>query len=278
MKLSFIVLFLIVSTEAFANKELPLWEFGVGAFPLRTDHYRGSPQNKWYTFPLLAYVYRGEKVEAESGYIRGHILKSGNLLLDWSFALGLNTNSEENNLRKGMRDLDPTFEVGPALRYYLWKSQDGDHFINLEMPYRAVYSSNLKYLEHVGYYSIPYINYLSKPATHTLGFAVEASVGIQYGSQGFHNRFYAVSSKDVNPTRSYFHSVAGYSGTQFSVLLSKRINDFLIMPFLRYDYLDKAVYTDSPIYKNPNFVMFGMAFIWYFSHSDKKQKAPTMVK
>ena len=123
------------------------------------------------------------------------------------------------------------------LRYYLWKSKDGQHFVNLEMPYRAIYATNLQYIDHVGYYAIPYVNYLSKASPETFGWAVDVSLGIQYGSSGFHNRFYAVDTPDVTPERKHFHSVSGYSGTQLAMLVSRRIGNVQVMPFVRYDYL-----------------------------------------
>jgi outer membrane scaffolding protein for murein synthesis (MipA/OmpV family) len=275
------ILFLMISFPTLSAEEgqkLPLWEFGVGALPFRADHYRGSPQSKLFNFPLAAYVYRGKNVEAENGYIRGHLVRFNDVVIDLSFSLGLPVNSDTDNLRSGMRDLDPTFELGPMIRYYLWKSKDGQHFVNLEMPYRAVYATNLQYIDHVGYYSIPYVNYLSRPSPETFGWSVDLSLGIQYGSSSFHNRFYAVDTQDVKPGRGYYHSASGYSGTQLALLFSKRIKDVLVTPFFRWDYLDGAVYNKSPLYKNPNYTMYGLAFIWYFARSKEEQTARTMVK
>jgi outer membrane scaffolding protein for murein synthesis (MipA/OmpV family) len=267
------------SLWASPSSELPLWELGVGMLNFRADHYRGSPQNKWYHLPFPAYTIRGKHIEGENGYIRGHIMKvSHDLVLDLSFNLGLGVNSEANDFRKGMEKLDPTFEVGPILRYYMWKSKDEAHFLNLEMPYRAVYATDLTYLDHVGYYSIPYLNLLSKGTRSTWGWGSEFSIGPQYGSSSWHNRFYAVNSSEVTSKRKYFHAVSGYSGTQFMAVFNRRYGDFLIIPFFRWDYLDGAVYKDSPLYKNGNYTFFGVGVVWYFAHSKERQSAPTMVK
>lgn len=273
------LIFLSFKSYSATPKTLPLWEAGAGILPFRADHYRGSPQNDWYQLPFPAYTIRGKNFEGENGYIRGHIMRfHERLVLDLSFNLGLNVNSAADRLRKGMRNLDPTFEIGPILRYYLWKSEDETHFLNLEMPYRAVYATNLTYIDHVGYYSIPYLNLLSKGSEKSWGWGSEFSVGLQYGSKSFHDRFYAVDSSDVTSTRPYFHSVAGYSGTQFMATFNKRIGDILLVPFFRYDYLNGAVYKNSPLYKNPNYTFFGVAVIWFFAHSKEQQSAPTMVK
>ncbi len=279
-------LLLILTTILFATsviaesrKTLPLWEAGAGILPFRADHYRGSPQNDWYQLPFPAYTIRGKNFEGENGYIRGHIMRfNEKLVLDLSFSLGLNVNSDADKLRKGMRNLDPTFELGPILRYYLWKSKDENHFLNFEMPYRAVYATNLTYIDHVGYYSIPYLNLLSKGTEKSWGWGSEFSIGPQYGSKSFHDRFYSVDTRDVTPTRSHFHSVAGYSGTQFMATFNKRIGDILLVPFFRYDYLNGAVYKNSPLYKNPNYTFFGVAVVWFFAHSKEEQSAPTMVR
>lgn len=272
-------LLLLISKNLFAeNKELPLWELGVGALPFRADNYRGSPQNKWYLFPLISYSYRGRNVEAENGYVRGHIIKAGKFTLDLSLSLGLNVNSDSDRLRNGMRDLDPTFELGPILRYYLWKSEDENHFVNLEMPYRAVYTSNLKYVDHVGYYSIPYIHYLTRARQETYGWAAELTIGPQYGSAGYHHHFYGVNSEDENAERRSYSGKRGYGGTSLGMVISKRLGQFLVLPFFRYDYLDGAVYQDSPLFKNRHYTFFGVGLIWYFARSAREQEAPTMVK
>jgi outer membrane protein len=276
-----LVLLVLLSLPTFADeqKELPLWEGGVGLLPFRASHYRGSPQSKNYLFPVPAYAVRGKNVEAENGYIRSHIVRlSPDAVLDLSFNLGLNVNSETDELRKGMDDLDPTFEVGPIFRYYMWKSEDEKHFLNFEWPYRAVYATNLTYIDHVGYYSIPYLNLLSRATDSTWGWGSEFSIGPQWGSSGYHNRFYAVDTQDVTNRREYYHARKGYSGTQFVATLNKRIGDFSIIPFFRWDYLDGAVYNDSPLYGSPHYTFYGLSVVWFFAHSKKGQQAPTMVK
>jgi outer membrane protein len=261
------------------KKVLPLWEAGVGFLPFRANHYRGSPQSDLFFIPFPAYTVRGKNIEAENGYIRKHIMRlTPKLVLDLSFNLGLNVKSDDDQLRKGMKNLDPTFELGPILRYYMWKSENNTHFLNIEMPYRAVYATNLTYIDHVGYYSIPYLNLLSKGTDSTWGWGSEFSIGPQYGSSSFHNRFYAVDTQDVNERRKYFHAVGGYSGTQFVAALNKRHGDFLIIPFLRYDYLDGAVYRESPLYKNAHYTFYGLTVVWFFAHSKESQTAPTMVR
>lgn len=273
--------FILVSLSSFAyaqTKPLPLWEVGVGALPFRSDNYRGSPQNKWFTLPIPALTIRGKNVEAENGFLRGHIVRFGDFTLDLSFSVGLNVSSGGDRLRQGMENLDPTFEIGPMLRYYMWKSKSGNQFLNLEVPFRSVYATDLTYIDHVGYYSIPYLNFLTKPAPETFGFSTETSIGIQYGSSGFHNRFYGVDTKYVTPEREKYHAVSGYSGVQLAVSLSKRMGQFLVVPFFRYDYLDGAVYKASPLYKNANYTFFGAAVIWFFAGSKEVQQAPTMVR
>ena len=259
-------------------KELPLWEAGVGILPMRNDHYRGSPQNKWFLLPFPAYSVRGKNVEAENGLIRGHIARFDNFTLDLSFSFGLPVSSAGDKLRKGMDSLDPTFEMGPMIRYYLWKSEDKNHFINLEMPYRAVFATDLSYLEHVGYFSVPYVNFLNRPTPSTFGWSTEFAFGIQYGSKGFHDRFYSVNQKDVTANRKYYHANGGYSGTTATIVVSKRIDNFLFIPYLRYDYLDGAVYNSSPLYKNQHYTFFGFTAVWFFASSKEVQKAPTMVR
>lgn len=272
----FFVLFF--SQFVFAHEPLPLWEAGAGLLPFRANHYRGSAESDWQAFPFPALTIRGKTVESENGYIRSHIARLGPVTLDVSLSVGLNVKSDGDRVREGMEDLDPTFEVGPMLRWYLWKSPLEHHFVNLEMPYRAVYATDLSYLDHVGYFSIPYLNLLSRPTEDTFGWSSEVSIGAMYGSRQFHNRFYAVQMKDVTAVRPYYHAQGGYSGMQFSWVLSKRIGQVLVIPFLRYDYLDGAAFRDSPLVRTNHYFLYGAGLVWFFAASSEKQGAPTMVK
>lgn len=280
LKIFSILIAITISAARAADTDtrLPLWEAGAGVLPMRNDHYRGSPQKKWFLLPFPAYTVRGKTFEAENGFIRGHIAKFGNLTLDLSVSIGLNVSSGGDRLRKEMDNLDPTFEMGPMLRYYFWKSQHSEHFLNIEMPFRAVFATDLSYIEHVGYFSVPYLNFLSKPTDTNFGWASELSLGVQYGSRSFHNRFYEVKPEDATVDRKKYSSKSGYSGTTAVVSLSKRMDNFLFIPFFRYDYLDGTAYSDSPLYKNPHYTWFGLTVVWFFAQSKEKQGAPTMVK
>lgn len=280
MKYFLILMLTLSSLNSYAKTPaiLPLWEVGAGVLNFRTDHYRGSAQNNWYHWPIPAFIYRGKDVEADNALIRRHIFKREKYTIDLSFNFGLNVNSDRDALRKGMPDLGPIFEVGPMFRYYLWKSKDGTHFLNFEMPYRAVYATDLKKVEHVGYYSIPYLALISKASPDTFSFSTEFSAGVSYGSTNYHDYFYGVSRKYATPERNHYSGVSGYSGFQLAAVVSRRFNNFLVTPFIRWDYLDKVAFQNSPVFKNRNYTLFGLAFTWYFFQSDKGQEAPTLVR
>lgn len=278
LKYLFLLLILSQSVSAGVTGKLPLWEAGVGMLNFRQDRYRGSADHTWYNWPLPAFIYRGKDVEAENGFIRGHFFKTEKFTLDLSFSLGLNVDSDKDTLRKNMRDLGPIFELGPMFRYYLWKSEDGNHFLNFEMPYRAVYATDGKKVEHVGYYSIPYLAYNSRPTENTFGIASELSVGASYGSTNYHDYFYGVRNKEATPTRSPYQAASGYSGFQVAGVFTKRFNNFLVTPFVRYDYLEGVAYQNSPLFKNRHYTQFGVLLVWYFYQSDRRMEAPTIVK
>jgi outer membrane protein len=257
---------------------LPLWEVGVGTLNFRSDHYRGSAEHNYYFWPIPAFIYRGANVEADNGFFRKHFIKNDKYTLDLSISLGLNVDSDHDSLRKGMDDLGPIFEVGPMFRYYLWKSKDGTHFLNFEMPYRAVYATDLKTVQHVGYYSIPYLTLISKASPDTFHFSTEFSAGVSYGSGNYHDYFYGVSENDVTAQRPHYTGVRGYSGFQLAAVVSRRFDNFLVTPFIRYDNLEGVAFQNSPLFKNRHYTQFGVALIWYFQQSSEKQGAPTLVR
>lgn len=260
------------------GSDLPLWEAGGGMVNFRANQYRGAQQFRNFHIPFPAFIYRGASVEADNSFIRKHFIKKEKYVLDLSFTLGLNVNSKDNRLRQGMDNLNPTFEVGPIFRYYLFKSANDLNYINFEVPYRAVFATNLQHLHHVGYFSVPYFNFIFRPRPSTFQWSNEFSVGAMYGSQEYHDYYYGVDPRFMTPSRRQYRPQAGYSGAQLTWVASRRIGDVLFLPFVRYDYLEGVAFKKSPLFENKSYVVFGAAVVWYFYSSNERATAPTIVK
>ena len=89
----------------------PLWELGAGIGVLDFPDYRGSDERSSYVLPIPYVVYRGEFFKVDRDSIRGELFESERLELDISLNGSVPVDSDDNDARRGMDDLDPTVEI-----------------------------------------------------------------------------------------------------------------------------------------------------------------------
>lgn len=255
-----------------AADSLPLWELGVGFLAFRADHYRGSDQYEEYYWPIPYFIYRGEKLSADTSFIEGKFFGGDRWSVKLSIAAGLPVNSNDNRARAGMSDVLPTLETGLLFDFKVWEPLDKGQKLVFRWPYRAVTATDLKKFEHIGFFSVPYFAYVLKGNKWTFNWDIDLSLAGMYGSRKYHSYFYGVANGFANSERPAYKAAGGYSGTQGTLIISRRFKHFSLLSFVRYDLLSNAVFEDSPLVKQKNYLMFGASIMWYFYQSDKKQR------
>ncbi|MDA1044422.1 MAG: MipA/OmpV family protein, partial [Verrucomicrobia bacterium] len=116
----------------------PLWELGLFSGLASIPHYRGSDESEVYALPLPYLIYRGEHVQASREGLRGVFFQSESLESSVSFS-GNPPVDSDNKARRGMEELDPLLEFGPALKWYPL-GYDPIHRLYLHAAGRAVFS------------------------------------------------------------------------------------------------------------------------------------------
>ena len=253
-------------------EERPKWEFAIGATALNVPDYRGSDEQRNYLLPFPAFAYRGEVLKADRDGVRAEFLRTDRVKFDISLNAGPPAKSDENAARSGMPDIDPTIEVGPMLKVLLAASDDRNHALSLRVPVRAVIS--VPDFDNRGWVFVPYLNYDIFNLFDQKWFELGASVGVIYGSEKFHDYYYQVDPQYVTPARPAYDATAGYSGTQFTVALSKRFESFYIGGFARYENLSSAVFADSPLVRKDHSFMAGVVVTWIFAKSSEMVRVP----
>ncbi len=238
------------------------FEWGPSVLFLRMNHYRGSNQYMNKVIPFPYFSYKSKNVEAEPSYVRGTIFENNYFSFKISVMAGLSVDSTKNAAREDMPDLDYLFEVGPMLILKLWKSDNNLHEVTFESPFRRVFSTNFTRVDQVGWWSVPYLNYRINPNKYTLGFAADLSAAVMFADNGYHDYFYSVDKKYETSERVEYDAAGGYSGVQLCMVLEKRIGNFIFIPVVRYDYLNRAVFEDSPLVKTKSYFAFLLAGIY----------------
>lgn len=253
----------------------PLWELGLGVSALHLPDYRGSDETRTYAFPLPFFVYRGERLRADRDGLRGVLFDSDRVHLELSVSASVPVDSDRNDARSGMPDLDPTLEIGPLASVTLLRSSDRRMKLDLRLPLRGgitidgsprdtgwVFSPNINLdLEDLG------------GGDGVRGWNLGLLAGPVFASARQHKYFYEVRPEYARADRPAYSPGGGFSGAQALAALTRRYPHFWVGGFVRYDRLDGARFEDSPLVRKRSGVFAGVGVAWILGESTTRVPA-----
>ena len=259
-----------------AEKPLPLWELGLGAAGARLPHYIGSDEYKNYAYPLVYFIYRGDILRADRDGIRGIFYKGEKFETSLSF-WGNPPIPDDNDARQGMPELDAIGEVGPSLRYDLYRYKQQDR-LYLQAALRTAWSIDFqggldietKYEGLFGSIGLRLQN-RSWLARQQMSFRFNAA--LQFANSSYNDYFYGVADAFATANRPAYSADGGYSGFSLSTSLFKRLSDrFGVGCYARWNNINGAAFEDSPLVREKNNYAIGSVLIWKLAVS--RQPAP----
>ncbi|MDN5870828.1 MAG: MipA/OmpV family protein [Nitrococcus sp.] len=251
------------------EKELPLWEVGLGVAPIVFSNYRGADQQTTYVLPLPYIIYRGNLLKVDRSGPRGVLFDTERLELNISFDVAPPVDSNDNDARAGMDDLDATVQIGPILKVQLTE-EDADLPLRLNLPLRTVIATDFTHVEHVGWVLHPQM-WLDLPKLH--GWGTSIGVGPIFADEGYHDYYYGVSPDFATASRPAYKGKAGYSGSSVLMGTSRRFGPLWVGAFLRYDNLTGAAFEDSPLVETKHAFIAGAGIAWIFWRSEERVSA-----
>ncbi|MDY6904350.1 MAG: MipA/OmpV family protein [Thermodesulfobacteriota bacterium] len=247
------------------TRKLPLWEAGLGVASLSMPSYRGAKNREFYLAPTPYIIYRGDFLKMDRDGLRGLFYDSPRLSVELSAGGALPASSDGDTRRAGMPDLDPVGEIGPSLNYLLY---DGDQTrVRMRLPVRAIFSSDLTYIDDHGWKTHPNINV--KVADVWKGWHLGITLGPIFAGNRYHAYYYEVEPAYATPVRPVWRAKGGYSGTALMLSASRRFGDIWAGMFVRYDNLDGAAFIGSPLVETRHAVMAGLAISRVFWRSER---------
>jgi len=248
----------------------PLWEAGVGLAVLQMPDYRGSDEYRGYLLPYPYLIYRGNILSVQRERISGRIFETDRLLLDISLNGSAPVDSSDNPDRRGMPDLDPTFEIGPSLNITLLENRQENFTLKLALPVRAFFSTDFSSVRREGWVFHPRLNFEKADMIPGTGLTLGISLGPMFADRDYHDYYYTVDPAYATPSRPPYDAAGGYSGSTATVGLSKIMNPVILGAFVSLDYLDGAVFEESPMVKTRYSWMYGFTVSWIFLKSTER--------
>ena len=252
-------------------KDVPLWEFGLGAGAIAFEDYRGSNTTHAYPLPVPYVVYNGKFLKADRDGVRGTLFNQDWLEINLSF--NLTTPVRNDRERSGMPDLRSTVEVGPSFDFHLFRSDNRRVKFDLRMPlrYAATVESSPRI---IGWTFSPRFNLDLRDPFGLPGWNLGLLAGPLFADHRYHDYFYSVAPQFATLSRPEFQARGGYAGTQTLAALSKRYPKYWVGAYMRYDTLAGAAFVDSPLVQRKSYWTAGFGFAWMIRKSSQVVEIP----
>jgi len=253
-----------------AEEGQPKLELGLGAGGGWLPDYPAADQNHFQglAFPYL--IYRGEILRSDDRGFRGRFYNTESVELDLSFSGAFPTSSDDNDARAGMPDLDWQGEVGPALRLTLWRDRETRQRLSLELPVRAVFSTDLSSVRYRGLTASPELAF-EQLGLFQEGARFRAGLGPVFATGRLMDYFYRVDPEYVRLGRPAYDAEAGYLGTRLQVSYRVPLTRTLsLVAGGRLESFHGATNEASPLFRDRWNTSLALGFAWSLYQSEAR--------
>ncbi|MBE0457529.1 MipA/OmpV family protein [Pseudoalteromonas sp. KG3] len=240
-------------------------EIGGGVFIADIPHYLGSDQSEQYIMPVPYIRYQSDDLDVDRNSFTGYLWHNESLHLDISAGVSLAVDSEENQAREGMDDLDWVFELGPSLNYYFIGAPKTAKQFSIGLFTRKAMATDFSSVTNAGWRYGPSI-YFESPLIVSSGYEVTTSVraNANFADHRYLDYYYGISALDSRNERSQFNTQSGYSGADLSIGLNFDSKKYWLGGFIKYHHLAQSKQQRSPLVKQDSNISFGFGVAWKF--------------
>jgi outer membrane scaffolding protein for murein synthesis (MipA/OmpV family) len=252
------------------ERDLPLWEAGIGAAGFSTPAYPGAEDRSNRGLVLPFFLYRGKILRADQNGVGARLLDTDKLEFDVGLAGALPAHSDDVEARRGMPDLGTLLEFGPRVKY---KFADLGEYgrLRLDLPLRAVIEARGG-LRRQGWTTEPRLVWEQRGEQGR--WTLEAQLGAVFGDRRINRYFYEVEPQYATADRPAYRADAGLMLVRTGVGGTLRLNpDLRLFSFLRYEMYSGAANSDSPLMRKSTGVSAYVGLAWTFARSQERARA-----
>lgn len=276
-----IFLFLFVSSSALAalpslptlhleriKSDKPLYEFGLVGGAGFVPHYPAADQGRMRYIAAPIVRYRGLRFRSdEEDSMKARLFSNPMYGIDLSVGGSFSANSNDNDARKGMPDLNYTGELGPRLYFYLIKTNK--MWFRLFLPVRVAFSSDLREFTYQGLVFAPAMNlrfFFDDSKFNSIFMGVSRT----HTTHQLQEFFYEVKDRFATPQRNAYKAVGGYMSSNGSIAFLHEKNNKGFYAGIGLNSFQGAANAGSPLHKADfNYSAF-VGFTYTFFKSEER--------
>lgn len=244
-----------------------IFEFGAGGFVFSVPEYAGAKETKDYVVPLPYFYYQDENVKVDRDGLLSSLLQTENWHLDFSASAHIPVKSEDIAIRKDMPDIDWTFQLGPALKYYFHGSPDTIEKSVFEFYTRKAIVTDLSYLGDAGWqYGASFTIQSVVPKFLNGNLKWQNRIAINFASEKYHQLYYDIDSAYQLGSRMAYQSDSGYLSSTISTGLTYRVDQWWVAGFLLYRNMEGAANEQSALHQKSENFAAGFGVAWIFNY------------
>jgi len=257
------------ATDPKGEPTKPLWELGVAAGGMYSPDYPAADNNSPHGLALPYVIYRGKLLRiGRDGIAKGVFIDNDYIELNVSLAASFNADSDDNGARRGMPDLDYLGEIGPQLKIKLGELYGGK--TELQLPVRAVFSTDFSRVDHRGYLFNPNF-YYERQNIFNSGIDMDSSIGSSFATEKLQEYFYRVEARFATATRPAYEADRGYLGSNIKLGMSYGVTE-RVRAYVggQVGYYGGAANEASPLFRQKVNSSVYVGFSWSIFHSDTR--------
>jgi len=238
-------------------------EIGIGYGFGSIADYPAADEYSRKTVLLPLVVYRGDilKSDQEEG-TRAELFKSQEVEINLSFGARFSSDSENNQARVGMPNLNYILETGPSLNYKLWRLPKVAS-LTLQIPLRLTFETDFRKTDFLGFVFEPELKF------QKLNFLVpkltaSTSVAVEFFSERVANYYYQVENVYATADRTAYNAKAGLASMSIGQSFLYEYNRFNFIFGASHSYFGKSKNTASPLYKSDTNTSIFAVVAWFF--------------
>jgi MipA family protein len=256
-----------------AERDLPLWEAGIGAAGFSLPAYPGADERSNRALVLPYLLYRGKVLRADQNGVGARLLNTDKLEFDVGFAGSLPAHSNDVEARRGMPDLGTLVEFGPRVKYKFVDLGERGR-LRFELPLRAVIEARSG-LRRQGWTMEPRLVWEKREqrSDGAARWTVEAQLGAVFGDARINRYFYDVQPQYASLARPAYQADAGLLLVRTGLFGTWRLDpDLRMFGFVRVETYSGAANRDSPLMKKNTGTSAGIGFAWTFARSRERAR------